>query len=63
MSIFNYYNKNSDKDIYPISAFQPVLIVNWLEGNSINNNGAEICVFEVSIFTEKEYIILKEGET
>ena len=62
-TVYNYYKNSKDEDINAISSFQPILVVQCLEGNSIVHNDAEICVFEVSIFTENDNIVLKEGDS
>ena len=62
MTNFNFYKEYTSEEINPISSFQPLLIVHCVEGLLIKN-GAELCNFEASIFTEKDHIVLKESET
>ena len=60
MTVYNHY---LDKEVTPLSPFQPLLIVHCLDGNPIKSEGVELCYFETSIFTDKDYVMLKEGQT
>ena len=62
MSVFSFYLKD-DKEITPISAFQPLMIVKCREGPKYKDRSSDYCIFETSIFTNKDRLILKENET
>ena len=69
MTVYNIYMddiKKMQKEINPINSYQPILIVNCTEGNIHKKNqkeGVQYCIFETSIFTDKDNILIKEGET
>ena len=61
MSLYSFYNNN---EISPISASQPLLIVHCLKGyTSPETYNSELCTFDISIFSEKDYIMLKDRES
>ena len=62
MSVFSFYLKD-EKEITPISAFQPLMIVKCREGLKIYTKSSGYCIFETTIFTNKDRLILKETET
>ena len=60
------YSFNIDllkEDLSPISAFQPLLIINCLKGYSVEKDTSKICTFDISFFSQKDYILLKESES
>ena len=57
MSVFSFYLKD-DKEITPISAFQPLMIVKCREGPKYKNRNSDYCFFETSIFTNKDRLAL-----
>ena len=69
MTVYNIYIddiKKKQKEINPINSYQPILIVNCTEGNIYKKEqkeGVQYCIFETSIFTDKDNILIKEGET
>ena len=62
MSVYSFYLKD-EKEITPISAFQPLMIVKCREGPKYKNKAADYCIFETAIFTNKDRLKLKETET
>ena len=62
MSVYSFYLKD-EKEITPISAFQPLMIVKCREGPKYKNRTADYCIFETAIFTNKDRLKLKETET
>ena len=62
MSVHSFYLKEA-KEITPISTFQPLMIVKCREGPKYKNKSSEYCIFETSIFTNKDRLKLKEVET
>ena len=62
MSVFSFYLKDA-KEITPISQFQPIMIVKCREGPKYKNKTSEYCIFETSIFTNKDRVKLKEVES
>jgi hypothetical protein len=62
MSVYSFYLKD-EKEITPISAFQPLMIVKCREGPKYKNKTADYCIFETAIFTNKDRLKLKETET
>ena len=56
MAIYSYYLKE-EREITPISSFQPLMIVKCWEGPNFRNKGSGFCVFETSIFTNKERLM------
>ena len=62
MSVYSFYLKEA-KEITPISQFQPLMIVKCREGPKYKNKTSEYCVYETSIFTDKDRLKLKEVET
>ena len=62
MSVYSFYLKD-EKEITPISAFQPMMIVKCREGPKYKNKTADYCIFETAIFTNKDRLKLKETET
>ena len=62
MSVYSFYLKD-EKEITPISAFQPLMIVKCREGTKHKERTNEYCIFETAIFTNKDRLILKETET
>jgi len=69
MTVYNIYMddiKKKQKEINPINSYQPILIVNCTDGNMYKKEqkeGVQYCIFETSIFTDKDNILIKEGET
>ena len=62
MSVFSFYLKD-EREINPISTFQPLMIVKCREGALYKNKTSDYCIFETAIFTNKDRLILKETET
>ena len=56
ISVFSFYLKD-EKEIAPISAFQPLMIVKCREGLKYKNKKADYCIFENEIFANKDIII------
>ena len=62
MPIYSYYLKE-EREITPISSFQPLMIVKFREGPNFRNKGSGFCIFETSIFANKDRLKLNETET
>ena len=62
MSVYSYYLKEK-KEVTPISAFQPLLIVKCRGGNVIKNRTSDFCIYETAIFSDKDRLKIKETET
>ena len=62
MSVFSFYLKD-EREITPISIFQPLMIVKCREGTKYKDRTSDYCIFETAIFTNKDRLILKETET
>ena len=62
MTVYSFYLKD-EKEITPISAFQPLMIVKCEEGKTEREKALGICVFETAIFSNKDRLQLKEAET
>jgi len=62
MSVYSFYLKEA-KEINPISQFQPLMIVKCREGPKYITKSSEYCIFETTIFTDKDRVQLKEVES
>ena len=62
MSVYSFYLKD-EREINPISTFQPLMIVKCREGAKYKNKTSDYCIYETAIFTNKDRLILKETET
>ena len=62
MSVYSFYLKDA-KEITPISHFQPLMIVKCREGTKYKNKTSDYCIFETTIFTNKDRLKLKEVES
>jgi len=62
MSVYSFYLKD-EKEITPISSFQPLMIVKCKEGRTDKDKHTGFCIFETSIFTDQDRLKLKEAET
>ena len=66
MTVYSYYlnEQNTNfKEFNPITSFQPVLIVECVNGTTEEESVSEFCEFETSIFTNKDRLSIIEGET
>ena len=62
MSVYSFYLKEA-KEITPISQFQPIMIVKCREGPKYKNRTSEYCIFETTIFSNKDRLKLREVES
>ena len=62
MSVFSFYLKEA-KEITPISQFQPLMIVKCREGPKFNSKTSDYCIFETTIFSNKDRLKLREVES
>ena len=62
MSVYSFYLKEA-KEITPISQFQPLMIVKCREGVKYKNLTSDYCIFETTIFSNKDRLKLKEVES
>jgi len=62
MSVFSFYLKEA-KEITPISQFQPLMIVKCREGPKYKNKTSDYCIFETTIFSNKDRLKLREVES
>ena len=62
MSVFSFYLKEA-KEITPISQFQPLMIVKCREGPKYKNKTSDYCIFETTIFSNKDRLKLREAES
>ena len=64
MTVYSFYlDNNQKKEFTPLTPFQPLLIVNCIEGTNDEVHASDYCLFETSIFTNKDRLNLIEGET
>jgi hypothetical protein len=53
MPIYSFYLKE-EREITPISSFQPLMIVKYREGLKFRIKDSGFCVFETANFTNKD---------
>jgi hypothetical protein len=53
MPIYSFYLKE-EREITPISSFQPLMIVKYREGPKFRIKDSGFCVFETANFTNKD---------
>ena len=63
MTLFNYYLDEQNKNYSPISSYQPLLVVRCLDASTYDQSEDGICVFETSIYSDKDPLYLLEGQT
>ena len=60
MIFYNFYLEDLNKEFTPITSYQPLIIVNCK--NNEEENLSDYCIFETSIFTNKDRLNIIEGE-
>ena len=64
MTVYSFYLKDEEeKDYTTISSFQPVMVVNCVEGDQKEIEESRFCQFETSVFSDKDRLYLIEKQT
>ena len=64
MTVYSFYLKDEEeKDYSTISSFQPVMVVNCVEGDQKEIEESRFCQFETSVFSDKDRLYLIEKQT